>query len=348
MRNTLIHIVLFITAASATLLVCELFVGNARIIDPSLGKYYKDIGKGLPANYESVFFAEGFGIFKTNSSRFAGDEVDTNTTRHINIALLGDSFVESFQIFQRDYFGNIIEKKLSERFKGFTFEVQNFGRAGFNFDHNYAYHRLFVDQFEPELVIYFISNEYLHLETMSSLYPYTKVVNDSLIPSVEFDSKDVVSYIETENIISKYILLTLLKSAKHATKRSSVASILFGKVYDWFIPANPKVIVENDYTPLPLVNKILNSLDNNVIVVNRDSTYLYESFEDEVKRLNIPYWDSSYLVDSLRNIGENPYYWKATNFEGHWNQEMHKVMGNYLSDKLIQKIEQDSITILKY
>lgn len=340
------NIAFFIISALATLLICELFIGNARIIEPSLGKYYDDIGKGLPANHESVLFTEGFGIFKTNSSRYAGREVDTNKTKHINIALIGDSFVEAFQIFQRDYFGRIIEKRLNERFKGYTFEVQDFGRAGFNLSHNYAYQRLLVDQFKPELVLYFISNGDLHLETLSSLYPYAKLVGDSLVASAEFDEDEVKQYKFVQDVLGQSIILSMVNNMKHAASNKPVASILFGKVYDWFADEVPPEIYDKDYKPLPIVNKILHHLDSNVIIINRDYTPFYKVFEDEINKLGITFWDTSIFVDSLYKVGKDPYYWKATSTNGHWNQEMHKVIGDYLSKKLIQKIEQDSATIL--
>ncbi len=346
MISTLKHIALFLIATFATLLVCDLFINNARIVEASLGQYYDDIGKGLPADHESVLFTEGFGIFKTNSSRFAGREVDTNKTHHINIALIGDSFVESFQIFQRDYFGNIIEERLTERFKGYTFEVQNFGRAGFNLSHNYAYQRLLVDQFEPELILYFISNGDLHLESLTPLYPYAKEVGDSLVASAEFDENEIKQFKFTQALLSKSIILSMVNNVKHTLSKKPLSSILFGKIYDWFVPTKPRIESDINYEPLPIVNKILNHLDSNVIIINRDYAPFYRATEDEINRLGITYWDTSKFVDSLYKSGVDPYYWKVTKTNGHWNQEMHIDIGNYLSEKLIQKIEQDSLTIL--
>ncbi|MCB0702350.1 MAG: hypothetical protein KDC55_06560 [Ignavibacteriae bacterium] len=347
MTKTLKHIALFILSAFVTLLVCELFINNAKIVEASLGKYYEDIGKGLPNNIETVFFNEGFGIFRTNHSRFIGNEVDTTSKNHINIALVGDSFVESFQIFERDYFGNIIEKRLEEHFKGYTFDVLNFGRAGFNISHNFAYQRLLVDQFNPALVLYFVSNGDLHLEKLSPLYPYAKEENDSLVASIEFDRKEIERYIFVQDMLAKSILLNMLKNAKHTTDKHPVPSILFGKVYDWFVPKKKSFTPDPNYKPLPMVNKILSHLDSNVIIINRDYIPFYKAFEDEVNRLGITNWDTSKFMDSLRKLGKDPYYWKVTKTNGHWNQEMHKDIGEFLSKKLIQKIEQDSVSILK-
>ena len=327
------------------MVVCDLFVGNARIVDASLGQYYNDIGKGLPANQETVLFTEGFGIFNTNSSRFAGREIDTNKTNHINIALIGDSFVEGFQIFQRHHFANIIEKNLSKRFEGYTFEVQNFGRAGFNLSHNYAYQRLLVDQYKPELILYFVSNGDLHLEKLARLYPYVKEENDSLVASVEFDKEEVIRYIYVQDILAKSKLLNMLKNAKHAMEKRPVGSILLGKVYDWFVDEKPPVEFDENYKPMPIVSKILNNLDSNVIIINRDYTPFYKVFEDEINSLGITLWDSSKFMDSLYSVGIDPYYWKVTKTNGHWNQKMHVDMGNYLSDRLIQRIIKDSLTV---
>jgi len=43
-----------------------------------------------------------------------------------------------------------------------------------------------------------------------------------------------------------------------------------------------------------------------------------------------------YVLDNLKNNNINPFYWKATNKEGHWNHIAHKSIGKFLSQQIIK------------
>ena len=42
------------------------------------------------------------------------------------------------------------------------------------------------------------------------------------------------------------------------------------------------------------------------------------------------------------NYDVDPYYWKVSNIEGHWNNEAHKVIGKELAENMIEIIKHGS------
>ena len=53
---------------------------------------------------------------------------------------------------------------------------------------------------------------------------------------------------------------------------------------------------------------------------------------------NIDIIDLSVLLNKLKNNNIDPYYWKVTKLNGHWNHLAHKKVGRYLCQEIIGKI----------
>ena len=79
-----------------------------------------------------TLFNEGFSMGQYNNNSILGPDCSIEKkTGVFRIAILGDSYVESFQVFRRDQFISIMEKQLSKNFDK-SVEVLNFGRSGFD------------------------------------------------------------------------------------------------------------------------------------------------------------------------------------------------------------------------
>ena len=153
-----------------TLAIIELFIRMANISMVSSTEFYDDIGRGTRKNLKYLYFNEGFGIGKFNKYRYIGEANPPDKADDIiRIALMGDSYVESFQVFERDYFGNIAESILNKEYLNIDFEFLNFGRSGFDIASIYAYQKIFVENFNPDIILYMISND--DLEPQPSLLP---------------------------------------------------------------------------------------------------------------------------------------------------------------------------------
>lgn len=342
------NILLFVLGMVAFTLVAELFISKAKVIEYSLGQYYEDIGKGLPKNRTSLMFTEGFGIFHTNSDRFIGKGLRYNSLIYkrepkpiIKVALIGDSFVESFQVFERDYFGTIAEGILNEKYKDYEIDIQNFGRANFGLNHIYAYHKTFVDNFNPDLVLYFLSNGDVHTGPPTPLYPYCYLNGDSLIVTTNYPISDIENYKKAEKWLSASIIANLVNNARHTIRKQELVAILFGNVYNWFAkPKQETPLVDSNYKVAPIIEKIVSELDSNVVVVNREKVPLYSDFTDVVKGYNKEYWSLYPVIDSAERAGIKTNYWEVTNKFGHWNKKGHQIVGSELAKMLDERVQE--------
>lgn len=343
-KNTL----LFLLGMATMLIVAEIFISKAKVIEYSLGQYYDDIGKGLPSDRTSLMFTEGFGIFYTNSDRYIGEGKGHNgplrksqSKDTIRIALIGDSFVESFQVFERDYFGSIAENILNERYPGYTIDIQNFGRANFGLNHIYAYHQVFVNNFNPDLVLYFLSNGDVHTGLPTPLYPYCYLESDSLIITTDYPQSDIDSYKRAEKWLSSSIVANLVNNARHTIRKQDMAAVLFGNVYNWFSePKQERPILDSTYEVAPIIESIVNKVDENTILINRDKLPLYEKFTDVVNISNVEYWSLYPVLDSAEKAGIRTNFWPVTNKKGHWNIQGHEIVGKELAKLLDERINK--------
>ncbi len=325
------QILLFSVAFISILILSEIFIRTTYLANVSSTEFYNDIGRGRRKDLSYLYFNEGFGIGKFNDYRYIGEanppEKPKNTIR---IALLGDSYVESFQVFERNYFGNITENILSKRYPEKHFEILNFGRSGFDIGNNYAYHKTFVDNFNPNLVSYFMSNGDLEVKYTDKLRPKTKIKNDSLVVLFDFDLNIVSSYHKKKVLIQKSAILKMIDNGVKKSKRKPISSILLDKIYTWINSMSENLNIKNksDYQINPITEKIIKSLDpKKVIVVNRGM----QEFPWEFQKLCIDngfnYIDLSKILNEMKENGDDPNEWKVTKKRGHWNPKAHKAIG---------------------
>jgi hypothetical protein len=88
-------------------------------------------------------------------------DVDWNVRKPANgyrAAILGDSFVESFQVESDRTFLKLSEKKLSQRL-GRPVELMNFGRSGFTQSEEYLVLQRSIAKFKPDIVALFLFPE---------------------------------------------------------------------------------------------------------------------------------------------------------------------------------------------
>ena len=328
-------ILYFVLSVILVFTLCEFFIRNAKISELSFAEFYNDIGKGIPKEGTYTYFNEGFGITSVNKSRFIGQDIKLEKSKNtIRIALVGDSYVESIQIFERFYFGNIAKTILNEKYLDKDIEILNFGRSEFNIGNMYAYQRLFVDKFAPDYILYFISNEDLNCDyTSPPLLPVTNVINDEIIVSVDRNKNDLNIYQKTKFLTQNSVFFNILNSCRRKIKEGKFYETLFGKFYLNEVEKEVKIksdqIVKNKIT-----THIVKSFDPNVIMVNKGGYPLLSNFLKECLENEIQVLDLKKPLDSLIKIGVNPYYWAVTNKKGHWNPKAHKAIGVFLAKEI--------------
>ena len=317
------------------IIFAELFLRFSHIISLNSTEWTTK-GARLMSNKTFVNFNEGFGISRSNSqSIIAEEDFRFKNKDKIRIAVMGDSYIEGFQLFSRHHFVNIMKDRIEEDSEC-NVEILNFGRSGFNINDNYCEYNTEVKKYSPDLTFCFVSDEDFYKLRSSRTRPFVEKENNQL--KINYDYLESTSFkkiIKTRFVRNKFYLLSLLKRAAAVPKTQSLSKILFDKLYT--VEEKPVKRITPEHTD-PFILEILSSLnDQNVIIVATDN--LSEEYETYLKENHIPYLR---LKDVLGEDNEKNHYWKATNKYGHWNHYAHRMIGRYLSDVVSDYLQSKS------
>jgi hypothetical protein len=328
------------------LLLGELYLRFTGIQGTSNNKFDSQLGRMRRENLHYVKLNEGFSISNFNAFSYLGkgypEMKDQNTFR---IALIGDSYVEGFQVFERDHFRTILEDILNKE-KLFEIQVLNFGRSGLGLENIYALDSLHVRAFYPDLVLYFVGNQDFYSSANDPLIPNVRISkNNSLIINNNYNESAKKEIMLTNPILQRSSYLSMLNNSRKILKSEAFATKLFGKLAfkanQVQLKDNEKVINEISDINNLIVYAISN--DKKIILVNRSDVKFDNNILDILKEYNISYLDLSIPLTKLESSGFEPHYWKATNKYGHWNQEAHKTIGEYLAMELSNMISNEGI-----
>lgn len=333
---------LFFVSFLGILIFLEIFIQTTHITEKTFNEIYEDIGVGRRRNFNYILFNEGFSIGKFNKYRYLGPAyAPTKDTSVLRIALIGDSYVEGFQVFDRHHFRKVLEDQLSKKLN-VSVEILNFGRSGFDLSDMYIYNRLFVNQFSPDYILFFTSNSDYYPNLNEAQEFKLRIVDSTLKIDKKLPQKFVNFYNRYKLIIQNSAILNMANIGVKVIKREGILPILLEDFYT-IKKENPNK--ENPKRKeIPYVTKkILKelSLSRNTIIVNRDFDVLDSIKLSLIENYNIKYIDLTDTLFVLKNNGIHPYYWKATKKSGHWNQQAHEAIGIYLSDQLLNIIEED-------
>jgi len=163
MKKRVLNIILFSISFLLIILLLDIFAQTAYIETKSPTDFTNEYGRCRKANMDYVFFNEGFSMGSFNEGRYLNSfypkEKPDNTIR---IAALGDSYVEGFQVFERNHFLKLTEEKLNGNLKD-SVQVMNFGRSGFDFGDMYAYYDRIVKDYDCDIILFFVSNADLNI-----------------------------------------------------------------------------------------------------------------------------------------------------------------------------------------
>jgi hypothetical protein len=338
------QLILFSVGFLITFLACEIFIQYSHISSVSSTEFYEDIGRGRRKDLEYVYFNEGFGVGRFNEFRYIGKSIPPERKDStIRVILLGDSYVESFQIFERDYFGNIAERMLAKQYPSYKFEFLNFGRSGFDVTNVYAYHKTFADKFNPDYIFYMVSQDDLDPKYSDPLRPKTILKNDSLTISFEFSPSEIDVFQKTKFLSQNSTIFNMVNNGRKRAEQQPAMSILLDKVYYWFYPMpnlkEPEVAP--DYKVHPVTKRIIESLNpDKVVIINRDHKQLAPAFVDLVTENGLRYVDLSHSFDSATKEGVNPIEWHVTKKRGHWNLTGHRIVARELANTVSEIIDK--------
>lgn len=348
--KTLKQLFLFFISFIAILFLSELFIRVSKIANPSPNEFYNDIGRGRRKDLSYLFFNEGFGIGRFNKYRYIGESCSPNKeTNTIRVALLGDSYIEAFQVFERDYFGVIAKKLLESKYPSTKFEFLNFGRSGFDIADMYAYNELFVKNFNPDFIIFFVSNEDLEPKEVDPLLPKVIAEGDSLLISLDFNQQSIDFYRKTNFLTQRFCISQMTINGIKKAQEGSIWAVFFDKFYHWLKPnltdtSSSSRSISSEYLVHPLTQKIIEQLEaNKTIIVNRDSRDLPAAFVKLCLVRGLQYYPLNKKLDSLKRLGIDPNYWHVTNKYGHWNHNAHSFIANEMFAIINKSIENRAL-----
>ena len=343
MKKLLINSLVFILFFLISLGILDVFVSATHISDASYNDVYEDIGRGRRAGMNYIMFNEGFSIGQFNQHRYCGpDYAPEKSVNVFRIALLGDSYVEGFQVFDRDHFRSILENELSQSL-GKKVEVLNFGRSGFDIGDMYCYNETFIQEFNPDMSLYFIAQGDLKPKFTDPLRMKIKEVNGKLVVYKGFPKDYIKLYNRTKKLIQNSTILNMLNNGKKIAKTEGVLPILLDKFYlpfDNHINKNVHNVNTAEPSLPEMTKKIIDQMDpSKDIIINRDILGQIPAFEEYIGEKSLMYIDLQDTLINLKNSGIDPNYWKATKKHGHWNQKAHKAVAHKLAHELAKRIQ---------
>lgn len=327
-----------------SVLFLDYFIKFSEINPVSINSFNKKYSRFFKADTKYSRFNEGFTINKVNHYSYLNNGYPKDKPLNITrIALLGDSYVESHQVFNRNYFGTIIENNINSEIKdkSFHYQVLNFGRSGYGLENMFAFYKTFVQEFKPDYVLFFISIDDYYSKTSDPLSPHiTFNKTNDFVYNESFSKSAVKVYRYSHKFIQKSPLLSMLNNCRKLAKSGKSTKIFFDK----FATQPDEQIVSKDIKNKSYISDknllILKQMskDSKIIIVNRSD----EPYPTELKKLilekNFNYIDLSEVIKNIKNQNKDPHFWKATNKRGHWNNSAHKSIGDYIGKKILQKI----------
>jgi hypothetical protein len=332
MKRKIIFLVKFVFALTVSIICLEIFLRTSEISLPS--PFVEDGHLGITFRPESdiIVLQEGFFMGKINKYGYIGSEYKTIKDSGVfRIALIGDSYVEGFHLFNKYHFGKILEKKLSKHFKKKT-EVLNFGMAGTDFREMYIRYKQFASKFNPDLTLFFINKKDV-LQKEKKVGPNCNANKDSVKINFAFSQSAVFKNKVKIQFLRHSSFYSLVKNSFTIIKSNNTDEILFGKLASSFTEKVISNKIESDVELKKLNSLIFTNLakENIVLVTSEQMNQDYNCLIEKSGVKEFPL--HKYLI-SLRENGIRHNFWKATKKEGHWNHKTHERIAFYLFEKI--------------
>ncbi len=331
------NIFLVLLSLISFLIFYEIILRITEIAIPSFVYDDKEYGRTFKPNSDVIFKgAEGFYMGRVNEFGYLGKAYPIQKASNvIRIVILGDSYIEGMQLFERHHFKEKLENCLSDKFHK-KVEILNFGIGGIDFRDMYFNYNHKAKKFSPDIVMFYVKkSNLLNKEKFPS--PEYFVENDSLKLDYSFLKSSESAMRQKFAFIRNYSLGYLLKETYENYKNG----ILFSKISDGIIDTRSERIGKREM--------IRDSKFEEVYILNKK---IFENMESESIKYGVKFvllitddFPSNYytLLEKFSNIEKiilptelNDYsnkeyrYWKASGMLGHWNQTAHKKVAEFL------------------
>ena len=172
-------------------------------------------GTGLHPNFHGWWSREGAAEIRTNSAGFRDREHRLEKPKDVlRVAVLGDSYIEAFQVSQHEMFGTVLEEELNSRQFGGDqkVEVLSFGVSGYGTAQELLLLRHHVWQFDPDVVLlaFFPSNDFRNNSSLlesQQLRPVFEIVDEELVLDNSFQTEPPYLYASSDSFRFKMSLV---------------------------------------------------------------------------------------------------------------------------------------------
>jgi lysophospholipase L1-like esterase len=296
------------------------------------------------------------------------------------IAVLGDSFVEAFQVELDNTFLALTEHQLNDNHDA-KVELMNFGRSGFTQTEELLILKNEVMQFSPDMVLLFFCPlndiEDINKETAPNIMrPYYNIVENgklildkSFVKTRAFKVRTFINWFKQRSALisllaERYNAYEIHKRTKTKTVSKTKETKLLSKKISGFLSlstANPNTIFSRNYQLNKMLIKAISEYckDKGIVLmlVTIDVIEYLPELEKKFKLID-PTFNANFFEDDMGNYAEflNIEYlglqrifrqsYENTgvslhwNDWGHWNYQGHKLVANTLSNKLKSIIYQ--------
>lgn len=311
----------------------DFYIFFTGIYNKSLNTFDSEYGRIKRPNQTFIWFNEGFSMGRFNKYSCIGNLTDTNDNhKDFRIAILGDSYTESRQVFRRNQFHSIIENQLSMKLNR-KVSVFNFGRSAFDFADMYASHQTLVNQTNPNIIIYVVDD--FSCQHRDPLIPVVISKNDTIRISAAFPKEKVNVYNKFLFLMQQSTIINMYNTAYKIIVSDALYPKLFGKFY---VSSRDYPLAHQDTNKISkLAYLIIDNLPKNTIIVNRGDAPMDSSLIRRIEKRKLHFIDLKDTLDVLLANNIDPHAWKVTaKKKGHWNHAAHKAIGEYLTRKIFQ------------
>ncbi len=335
----------FVIAFFLTFLLLEGYMRLAEIETVSVTDFDPEIGRVMTPNQPFAYYNENFTVGSYNKYGYLGPAYPKNRSDSvIRIALLGDSYVEGFQVQPRNHFRSILEKTLRDQLDNPAVQVLNFGRSGFDLANSYAYDQMFVSDFDPDITVYFLAVSDLEQSKDDPLLPHWNLENKKLKMSYQFQKTNYLEKFQmAKHGLQNSSILQMLNNDLKLIARGQAPHIILEKLARWWYPEEDEstdVSHQADRVSLAIIQNVGRRPD--AVIVNRDSIAFPTKVQHAIQKAGIPLLNVADTLKVMEVNGVDGNAWEATGSQGHWNHAGHQAVGMYLSRRLLPILQKDS------
>ncbi|HET6226665.1 MAG TPA: hypothetical protein VFF27_10320 [Bacteroidia bacterium] len=292
----------------------------------------------------SLFVSEGFGLAKTNTAGWFGHDFKDLGSDDISVAVIGNSFVASRQVFYRNNFLALSEKKTNNilAHKGIqkTVSFFNFGKEDLPIN-ELVYLKDDLNKLNhPDYFLILLNEGTFSVVTHRYVAKYI-IENDSIKVDSSFKNTAFVKNYNKFEVFTKSSVLFLMHRVKSHLPR--IWEIFFDKFY---VASKGQTSGEEEDEPTvttsldPENKRFISELskDKHVIFLLNVNPALCKELVSIIGPSN--YINIQPILLAMKKRGIDPNYWEIPDKVGHFNLVGHQIISDEVTKKMLNIVLQ--------